>query len=126
MEPRIAEEVNALYVTVLTNPCTKYLDCFRGGGLNWEQAQELPYSEMLRVLEGPPPTFQSTLHTLDQDVAASHGAGTAHSLDSWGPCSADEMFARLVGADWGDRHERRLKLLLKCKANRIATTATRG
>ena len=91
-----------------------------------EQAQELPYSELLRALEGHRPRLQSTLHKLDQDVAARHGAGTAHSLDSCRRCSADEMFARLVGADWDDRHERRLKLLLKCRANRIATTATRG
>ena len=31
---------------------TKYLECFRGSGLTWEQAQELPDSELLSVLEG--------------------------------------------------------------------------
>ena len=31
---------------------TKYLECFRGSGLTWEQAQELPDSELLAVLEG--------------------------------------------------------------------------
>ena len=30
----------------------KYLECFRGSGLTWEQAQELPDSELLAVLEG--------------------------------------------------------------------------
>ena len=37
---------------------TKYLECFRGSGLTWEQAQELPDSELLSVLEGnrPPRT----------------------------------------------------------------------
>ena len=30
----------------------KYLECFRGSGLTWEQAQELPDSELLSVLEG--------------------------------------------------------------------------
>ena len=30
---------------------TKYLECFRGSGLTWEQAQELPDSELLAVLE---------------------------------------------------------------------------
>ena len=37
---------------------TKYLEWFRGSGLTWEQAQELPDSELLRVLEGnrPPRT----------------------------------------------------------------------
>ena len=29
-----------------------YLECFRGSGLTWEQAQELPDSELLSVLEG--------------------------------------------------------------------------
>ena len=28
---------------------TKYLECFRGSGLTWEQAQELPDSELLAV-----------------------------------------------------------------------------
>ena len=31
---------------------TKCLECFRGSGLTWEQAQELPDSELLSVLEG--------------------------------------------------------------------------
>ena len=31
---------------------TKYLECFRGSGLTWEQAHELPDSELLSVLEG--------------------------------------------------------------------------
>ena len=31
---------------------TKYLECFRGSGLTWEQAQELPDSELLAV-SGP-------------------------------------------------------------------------
>ena len=37
---------------------TKYLECFRGSGLTWEQAQELPDSDLLAVLEGnrPPRT----------------------------------------------------------------------
>ena len=30
----------------------KYLGCFRASGLTWERAQELPDSELLRVLEG--------------------------------------------------------------------------
>ena len=30
----------------------KYLECFRDSGLTWEQAQELPDSELLAVLEG--------------------------------------------------------------------------
>ena len=34
---------------------TKYLECFRGSGLTWEQAQELPDSELLAVLEGSRP-----------------------------------------------------------------------
>ena len=34
---------------------TKYLECFRGSGLTWEQAQELPDSELLAVLEGNRP-----------------------------------------------------------------------
>ena len=35
------------------------------------------------------------------------------SLDSQGQCSADELLAQLVDAEWDDRHERRLKRLLK-------------
>ena len=31
---------------------TKYLECFRRSDLTWEQAQELPNSELLTVLEG--------------------------------------------------------------------------
>ena len=35
---------------------TKYLlECFRGSGLTWEQAQELPDSDLLAVLEGSRP-----------------------------------------------------------------------
>ena len=38
---------------------TKYLECFRGSGLTWEQAQELPDSELLAVLEGSRPARTS-------------------------------------------------------------------
>ena len=38
---------------------TKYLECFRGSGLTWEQAQELPDSELLSVLEGNRPARTS-------------------------------------------------------------------
>ena len=37
----------------------KYLECFRGSGLTWEQAQELPDSELLAVLEGSLPARTS-------------------------------------------------------------------
>ena len=37
----------------------KYLECFRGSGLTWEQAQELPDSELLSVLEGNRPARTS-------------------------------------------------------------------
>ena len=38
---------------------TKYLECFRGSGLTWEQAQELPDSELLAVLDGSRPARTS-------------------------------------------------------------------
>ena len=38
---------------------TKYLECFRGSGLTWEQAQELPDSDLLAVLEGSRPARTS-------------------------------------------------------------------
>ena len=38
---------------------TKYLECFRASGLTWEQAQELPDSELLAVLEGSRPARTS-------------------------------------------------------------------
>ena len=41
---------------------TKYLECFRGSGLTWEQAQELPDSELLSVLEGNRPPRTSARH----------------------------------------------------------------
>ena len=41
---------------------TKYLECFRGSGLTWEQAQELPDSELLAVLEGSRPARTSARH----------------------------------------------------------------
>ena len=36
-----------------------YLECFRASGLTWEQAQELPDSELLSVLEGNRPVRTS-------------------------------------------------------------------
>ena len=36
---------------------TKCLECFRGSGLTWEQAQELPDSELLAVLERAVTTY---------------------------------------------------------------------
>ena len=37
----------------------KYLECFRGSGQTWEQAQELPDSELLAVLDGSRPARTS-------------------------------------------------------------------
>ena len=38
---------------------TKYLEWFRGSGLTWDQAQELPDNELLAVLEGSRPARTS-------------------------------------------------------------------
>ena len=56
---------------------------------------------------------QATLHKLDQ--MRLHGMARARrtSLDSQGQWTADELLTHLVDAEWDDRHERRLKRLLK-------------
>ena len=58
---------------------------------------------------------QATLDKLDQMRLHGMARALRTSLDSQGQCSADELLSRLVDAEWDDRHERRLKRLLKGK-----------
>ena len=56
---------------------------------------------------------QATLHKLDQMRLHGMARALRTSLDSQGHWTADELLAHLVDAEWDDRHERRLKRLLK-------------
>ena len=56
---------------------------------------------------------QATLHKLDQMRLHGMARALRTSLETPGQCSADELLARLVDAEWDDRHERRLQRLLK-------------
>ena len=48
----LSERAIGRALKVSRSAVTKYLEWFRGSGLTWEQAQELPDSELLSVLEG--------------------------------------------------------------------------
>ena len=62
----LSERAKALKVS--RTAVTKYLECFRGSGLTWEQAQELPDSELLAVLEGSrPPRTSARYERLASD-----------------------------------------------------------
>jgi DNA replication protein DnaC len=56
---------------------------------------------------------QATLHKLDQMRLHGMARALRTSLDTQGQWTADELLAHLVDAEWDDRHERRLKRLLK-------------
>ena len=56
---------------------------------------------------------QATLHKLDQMRLHGMARALRTSLDSQGQWTADELLAHLVDAECDDRHERRLKRLLK-------------
>ena len=56
---------------------------------------------------------QATLHKLDQMRLHGMARALRTSLDSQGQWTADELLTHLVDAEWDDRHERRLKRLLK-------------
>ena len=56
---------------------------------------------------------QATLHKLDQMRLHGMARALRTSLDSQGQWTADELLAHLVDAESDDRHERRLKRLLK-------------
>ena len=65
---------------------TKYLECFRGSGLTWEQAQELPDSELLAVLEGnrPPRTsarYERLAERFPMSMHIDHKAGEKLFVD---------------------------------------------
>ena len=65
---------------------TKYLECFRGSGLTWEQAQELPDSELLSVLEGnrPPRTsarYERLAERFPMSMHIDHKAGEKLFVD---------------------------------------------
>ena len=55
MTTELSERAIGRALKVSRTAVTKYLECFRGSGLTWEQAQELPDSELLAVLEGSRP-----------------------------------------------------------------------
>ena len=52
MTTGLSERAIGRALKVSRTAVTKYLESFRGSGLTWEQAQELPDSELLAVLEG--------------------------------------------------------------------------
>ena len=56
---------------------------------------------------------QATLHKLDQMRLHGMARALRTSLDTQGQWTADELLAHLVDAESDDRHERRLKRLLK-------------
>ena len=56
---------------------------------------------------------QATLDKLDQMRLHGMAPALRTSLDTQGEWTADELLAHLVDAEWDDRHERRLKRLLK-------------
>ena len=56
---------------------------------------------------------QATLHKLDQMRLHGMARALRASLDTQGQWTADELLAHLVDAESDDRHERRLKRLLK-------------
>ena len=56
---------------------------------------------------------QATLHKLDQMRLHGMARALRTSLETQGQWTADELLAHLVDAEWDDRHERRLKRLLK-------------
>ena len=49
MTTELSERAIGRALKVSRTAVTKYLECFRGSGLTWEQAQELPDSELLSV-----------------------------------------------------------------------------
>ena len=56
---------------------------------------------------------QATLDKLDRMRLHGMARALRTSLDTQGQWTADELLAHLVDAEWDDRHERRLKRLLK-------------
>lgn len=56
---------------------------------------------------------QATLDKLDRMRLHGMARALRTSLDSQAQCTTDELLARLVDAEWDDRHERRLARLLK-------------
>ena len=56
---------------------------------------------------------QATLDKLDRMRLHGMARALRTSLETQSPCTADELLAHLVDAEWDDRHERRLKRLLK-------------
>ena len=78
---------------------TKYLECFRGSGLTWEQAQELPDSELLAVLEGSRPArtsarYERLAERFPMMVSWRHGSRCRRS---------DPTGQRSPGAEGGNR-----------------------
>ena len=56
---------------------------------------------------------QATLDKLDRMRLHGMARALRTSLDSQAQCTTDELLARLVDAEWDDRHERRRQRLLK-------------
>ena len=56
---------------------------------------------------------QATLDKLDRMRLHGMARALRTSLETQSQCTADELLARLVDAEWDDRHERRLQRLLK-------------
>ena len=56
---------------------------------------------------------QATLEKLDRMRLHGMARALRTSLETQSQCTADELLAHLVDAEWDDRHERRLKRLLK-------------
>ena len=56
---------------------------------------------------------QATLDKLDRMRLHGMARALRTSLETQSQCTTDELLARLVDAEWDDRHERRLKRLPK-------------